>query len=319
MSTDWQPSAKLDTLRQRAIVMAQLRQFFADRGVLEVETPLLCQHGVTDPHMDLMVSQPVSDVSSYYLQSSPEYAMKRLLASGSGPIYQLCKAFRRGEKSRRHNPEFSLLEWYRPGFDHYQLMDEISNLLEVLISAKPALQVSYASLFLSFFSVDPHSASCETLETITRKHLDVQMDSDNVDDWLNLLMAEVIEPKLGFDGPIFIVDYPASQAALAKLAYSDDGVQIAQRFELYVQGIELANGYYELTDSDEQRQRFEQEQVLRKKLARPTMASDQYLQAAMDSGLPECAGVALGFDRLMMLALKASSIDDVISFGIDRA
>lgn len=302
--SSWQPTASIETLKLRAQLQAQVRRFFNLRDVLEVETPLLCQHAVTDPHMPILsADNPLAQEPEYYLQSSPEYAMKRLLAAGSGPIFQLCKAFRGGEQSRRHNPEFTMLEWYRPGFDHVKLMIEISDLLVEVMSAPPAKKISYGDLFTEHLGINPHRVSCEALAALARQHIDIQMQSDNKDDWLNLLIAEVIEPKLGFDAPVFIYNYPASQAALAKLSTDDQGNAIAQRFELYVNGIELANGYFELTDSGEQALRFKQEQQLRDALARPVMASDAYLLAAMQAGLPECAGVALGFDRLVMLTL----------------
>lgn len=320
----WRPSAALQTLKQRAALMSSLRRFFAEREVLEVETPLLARFGVTDPYMDLLTADnPLhgsgADDGRYYLQSSPEYAMKRLLAAGSGPIYQICKAFRAGEQGGRHNPEFSMLEWYRPGFDHHQLMAEIAELLVAVLDSPEPKKISYGELFEQYLSIDPHCVSIEVLELLARQHLDIQMVSDNRDDWLNLLIAEVIEPKLGFDAPTFIYDYPASQAALAKLSVDQHGRSVAQRFELYINGVELANGYYELTDSVEQRRRMRVEQQQRIALERPQMAADAHLLAALDSGLPECAGVALGLDRLVMLALGCEHIEQVLSFSAARA
>ena len=318
--SDWQPTASIKNLQRRAEYLAIVRQFFAQRQVLEVETPLLCQHAVTDPHMPVMqADNPVGGDAPYYLQSSPEYAMKRLLAAGSGPIYQLCKAFRGGEQSSRHNSEFTMLEWYRPGFDHFQLMAEISDLLMAVLQTPAAKQLSYREVFETHLSINPHQASLAELEKLARKHIDIQMQSENRDDWLNLLIAEVIEPKLGFEQPEFIYDYPASQAALAKVSVNKHGDAVAQRFELYINGMELANGYFELTDSVEQKKRFQQEQQLREQLGQPIMASDELLLAALEHGLPECAGVALGFDRLMMLAMKESAIKNVLSFTSDKA
>lgn len=318
--SDWQPSAAIKTLRQRAHLTALTRQFFAERNVLEVETPLLCRYGVTDPYMDLIsADNPLLGDDRYYLQSSPEYAMKRLLAAGSGPIYQFAKAFRRGEQSRRHNPEFTMLEWYRPGFDYQQLMAEVNDLLVTVCQQKPASTVSYAALFEQSLGLNPHQSHATELEAIARKHIDVQMQSEYRDDWLSLLMSEVIEPNLGFDAPVFVVDYPASQAALAKTTLNAEGDLVAQRFELYGRGLELANGYYELTDSTVLAERMHSEQLLRHQWGRETMASDHYLLAAMTAGLPDCAGVALGFDRLMMLAMGCERISDVISFSIERS
>ena len=318
--SSWQPTASIENLKLRASYLAKVRQFFAEREVLEVETPLLCRHAVTDPHMPIMqADNPHGASQAYFLQSSPEYAMKRLLAAGSGPIYQLCKAFRGGEQGRRHNAEFSMLEWYRPGFNHFDLMAEVSDLLVSILACPPAQQLSYREVFEQYLGINPHAVSLQKLQTLSRQHIDIQMDSDNHDDWLNLLIAEVIEPQLGFDAPVFIYDYPASQSALAKVAVSEQGDKVAQRFELYVKGVELANGYFELTDAAEQAQRFLQEQNLRANLGKPAMQSDQFLLAALEHGLPECAGVALGFDRLMMLAMNESRIKSVISFDCDNA
>ena len=317
----WQPSASLTTLKARADLLATIRQFFSARNILEVDTPLLAKYSVTDPYMEVLTADnPIGERDRYFLQTSPEYAMKRLLASGSGPIYQLCKAFRRGEAGGRHNPEFTMLEWYRPGFDHHQLMDEIEELVsQVLTSHKPFGRISYRDLFLDAFAIDPHTSDCETVRAIARQHLDIQMTSDQKDDWLNLLLAEIIEPGLGVDTPVFIIDYPASQSALARVDVDKNGIEVAQRFELYSQGVELANGYFELIDVYEQKQRFEKDHQLRQKLSAPDIEADQFLLAAMEQGLPSCAGVALGVDRLLMLNRKLATIGETISFSVDRA
>ncbi len=318
---NWQPSASLKTLAARADLLATLRQFFTARHVLEVETPLLAKYSVTDPYMDvLMADNPVGEKHRYFLQTSPEYAMKRLLAAGSGPIYQISKAFRKGEAGGRHNPEFTMLEWYRPGFDHYQLMDEVEALVsQVLNTEKVFERVTYRELFLNTFSVDPHTSDCEAIRAIANQHLDVQMNSEQKDDWLNLLLAEIIEPTLGIEMPVFIMNYPASQSALAKLEVDKNGIEVAQRFELYFQGVELANGYFELTDAEEQKKRFEKDHQIRQVLSAPGVKADQFLLAAMEQGLPSCAGVALGVDRLLMLSQGLASITEAISFSIDRA
>lgn len=288
---------------------------------MEVDTPLLARYTVTDPHMDVLTADnPIGEQQRFYLQTSPEYAMKRLLADDVGAIYQICKAFRRGEHGSRHNPEFTMLEWYRPNFDHYQLMEEVAALLTAVVPGLGDTQtLSYRSLFQQYLQLDPHIVELEHLKDVTNSHIDVQMHSDERDDWLNLLMAEVIEPCLVEQGPTFIVNYPASQAALARVAQDEQGVLVAQRFELYVRGIELANGYFELTDAQELRARFEQEQKKRLVDARPEVASDPYLLAAMESGLPSCAGVALGLDRLLMLAMGVRSIAETMAFPVDRA
>jgi lysyl-tRNA synthetase class 2 len=320
LDSHWRPSASLAALKLRATMLAKIRQFFAARDVLEVETPLMSRYSVTDPHMEVITTaNPHHATDEYFLQTSPEYAMKRLLAAGSGSIYQICKSFRQGEAGSRHNPEFSMLEWYRPGFDHRQLMDEVEELVCSVLNTRGCQRLSYRQIFEEALGIDPHSASCEQLKVIAREHVDIQMSSDRRDDWLNLLLAEVIEPTLGSDAPVFIYDYPASQAALARLAKNEAGVLVARRFELYYRGVELANGYFELTDPKEQRERFQQDQKLRTEMGKPAREFDPHLLAAMEQGLPSCAGVALGLDRLLMLHLGASHIEEVLAFSVDRA
>ncbi|WP_101758924.1 EF-P lysine aminoacylase EpmA [Oceanicoccus sp. KOV_DT_Chl] len=321
MTDYWRPSASMANLHQRAALLAQVRLFFAERKVLEVETPLLAQYSVTDPYMDVVTAEnPLAAGANYFLQTSPEYAMKRLLAVGSGPIYQISKAFRKGELGSRHNPEFSMLEWYRPGFDEVQLMEEVADLLKAVLNiSAPCQYLTYRDAFQQQLGFDPHLISCDDLQTLARAQLDIQMQSEHKDDWLNLLMAEIIEPNLDATVPVFITDYPASQAALAKTAKDARGVLVAKRFELYFQGMELANGYCELTNAEEQQQRFQRDQQLRAVLGREPREIDRYLLAAVAQGLPACAGVALGFDRLLMLVAGATSIKDVISFTADRA
>lgn len=319
----WQPCAAIETLKQRAVVIAAIRDFFAERDVLEVETPLLARYSVTDPHMSAISADnpgAADDGQRHFLQTSPEYAMKRLLAAGSGPVFQICKAFRRGEQSRRHNPEFSMLEWYRPGFSMHQLMDEIDALLQTVLElSTPAQRISYRQVFIDFLQIDPMRANCAELEKKARQHLQVHMRSDDKDDWLNLMIAELIEPKLAELGAVFIHHYPVSQAALARIETDEDGIDAGCRFELYIGGLEIANGYDELTDVAEQRRRFEMEQQQRMTMAKTVHDADAFLLAALDAGLPPCSGVALGLDRLVMLALKQTEIADVLAFPVDRA
>ncbi len=322
MIPSWKPTASLANLQQRARLLAKIRKFFADREVLEVETPLLALHSVTDPHMEVIAAEnPMGLELPFFLQTSPEYAMKRLLAAGSGPVYQLAKAFRKGERGNRHNPEFTMLEWYRPDFDDVALMDEVESLLtDLLALEQPCERLSYRDMFQRYLQLDPHQFSVSKLQAIAKQRLDVQMQSENRDDWLNLLLAEIIEPQLGLEVPVFIYDYPASQSALAKTAVDGGGVVVAKRFELYYRSIELANGYDELTDAAELRRRFEQDQVYRQQHNKDARAMDENLLAAMEAGgLPSCAGVALGVDRLLMLAVGADSIDQVIAFPADRS
>jgi lysyl-tRNA synthetase class 2 len=306
-------------LQQRAALFAKIRSFFAERQVLEVDVPLLGHYSVTDPHLQAICVEQVDELCAGFLQTSPEYAMKRLLAAGSGAIYQLGKAFRREERGSRHNPEFTLLEWYRPGFDEKQLMTEVAELIKATLGYDQCQCLSYRQAFQQTLNIDPHLCTIDELKAIAHKNIDLQMDSDYRDDWLNLLLAEIIEPDLGVDAPVFLYNYPASQAALAKTGVDEQGVRVARRFELYINSIELANGYCELTDAAEQKKRFSDDQQLRQSLGYEEREGDPRLLAALESGLPECAGVALGVDRLLMLASGAQSIDEVMAFPTEKA
>ena len=248
--------------------------------------------------------------------------MKRLLAAGSGPIYQLCKVFRDGEAGRRHNPEFTLLEWYRPGFDHHQLMDEVAALVTAVfdpVSPGTVEKLTYEEAFVRHAGINPLDADAVQLAECARAHgIDSHgLDPHSVTDWCDLLLTHRVEPHLGQGHLTFLYDYPAAQAALARLR--PDRPQVAERFELYLNGIELANGFHELGDAREQRQRFEHDLAARTRLGLPLPPPDERLLAALHAGLPDCAGVALGIDRLVMLATGASSIAEVIAFPLDRA
>jgi len=312
--THWQPTASHKALRLRAQLLTTIRQFFSEHQVLEVETPLLCHHTVTDVHIDSFPVDP------YFLQTSPEYAMKRLLAADSGPIYQICKAFRQEESGHQHNPEFTLLEWYRPGFDHHQLMDELDALLQMIFKSSSADRITYQDLLKENITIDPLTTSQSELQTlIADKKI---MTSDNAqkldkDTCLQLLISECIEPSLGKENPLFIYDYPASQSALAKI--SSDNPLVAERFELYFKGTELANGFHELTHPKEQRKRFEDNQKQREENNQWIPAIDEHLIAALEAGLPDCAGVAIGLDRILMILMQSNTIEDVISFPIKNA
>lgn len=320
-SSIWQPTADISTLQTRAKILKEIRQFFADRDVLEVETPLISKFGVTDPHINA-IPVLLDDKERYYLQTSPEYGMKRLLAAGSGAIYQLTKAFREGDIGNAHNPEFTMLEWYRPGFDHFQLMTEVDKLLQTILHTKSAQRVTYKELFQQYLSFDPHNVTMEQLKKIIHigdfNFSEVFIKEATIDDCLQVLFSYYIEPKLIGDTPWIVYNYPASQAALAKLK-QESNIIIAERFEVYVQGVELANGYHELTEPKQQLIRFQRDQKTREQLKKPFMAIDDRLIAALDEGLPACAGIALGVDRLVMLAVNASSIQEVIAFPLARA
>lgn len=318
----WQPSAAIATLRQRALVLGQIRQFFSDRNLLEVDTPVMSHYGVSDPHIDSIGMQFTPDGSdsshSMWLMSSPEYAMKRLLAAGSGDIFQIAKAFRNGEVGRRHNPEFTLLEWYRLDFDLHQLMHEVAQLIGLLLTPSlGSLQWhywSYRQAFINILDLDPHAASDEEVKSCALKHVDIALHEPTPRDiWLDLLMSHCIEPAL--PKACFIYDYPASQAALARLAKDEQGIQVARRFELYINGVELANGYHELTDAAEQERRFAADNQARESLAKGSMIPDVRLIQALQAGLPDCSGVALGIERLLMVALGATDIAKVMAFN----
>ena len=325
ISPDWRPAASLDVLRRRAELLADLRRFFARRGVLEVETPLLSAATVTDLHLHSLscaLDAPGAP-ERVWLQTSPEFAMKRLLAAGSGAIYQVCKAFRGGEAGRRHNPEFTMLEWYRPGFDHFRLMDEVDELLALVLGSPSAERVTYAQAFERHTGVDPHLAPVRALRSAAAGH-GVELAGagpEDRDGWLHLLMGHAVEPRLGRGRPSFVHDFPASQAALARVrpAPGAGEVDLAERFEVYVEGVELANGFHELADASEQRRRFEQDLGRRRRTGLPAVPIDQRLLAALDAGLPDCAGIALGVDRLLMLRAGIADLRRTISFPIDRA
>ena len=289
---------------------------------MEVETPMLSAAAITDPHLESFSTRYTgpgyAEAMSLYLHTSPEFPMKRLLAAGSGPIYQLGKVFRLGEAGRRHNPEFTLLEWYRPGFDHKQLMDEVAALVAPLLGleGRAVERLSYREAFLRHAGIDPLTAPLEALRQCARR-LGIRgfEEESERDVWLDLILTHAVEPRLGQDGLCFIYDYPASQAALARL--NPDDPRVAERFELYYRGIELANGFHELADADEQRKRFETELKVRSEQGLEPVPMDERLLAALNN-LPDCAGVALGVDRLVMLALGAGSIDEVMAFSIDN-
>lgn len=315
--THWKPSASLQNLKARAELLATVRAFFAEREVLEVDTPSLSHYGITDRYMRSMIAQ-VSSQEQGILQTSPEYAMKRLLAAGSGSIYQICKAFRQDEVGSRHNPEFTMLEWYRLDFDHLQLMDEVYELVSKVLGPKQRQDLSYQQSFIEFLGIDPLSINDEELEQFARSNLGLLPDELERDDYLSLLFEDKIEPQLGLnDSVCFIYDYPASQAALARISETDS--RVAHRFELYIEGIELANGFYELADCDQQLKRFEADNRWRAQNNLPEMAIDQHFIEALEHGFPECSGVALGLDRLLMIKLATNNISDVIAFPWDRA
>jgi len=322
MNFNQSPLSLKEVLQGRARMYRHIRAFFQEKGVLEVETPIFSRAGNTDPSIQSLsanfrASNSESELLRYG-QTSPEFAMKRLLTNGIGSIYQICKVFRIGEIGRLHNPEFTMLEWYRPALDYLALMDEIEELLKFLNVASTCQRITYATLFKRFLDLDIMACSVAELKVSAAKNgIDVIGMDDNYNDWCDLLLTHVIEPELSKMGSVFVYDYPASQAALANIRLGEHNV--AERFELYVDGVELANGYQELTDEAEYKTRFLAENKLRLKNDMAQMPIDDALLTALRQGLPDCSGVALGLDRLLMRYLNVRKINDVLSFNFSEA
>jgi lysyl-tRNA synthetase class 2 len=323
----WQPCAALSMLTERAGLLDRMRGFFRVREVLEVETPVLSAAGTPSPMLESFRASyrgpGVPGGRNLYLHTSPEFAMKRLLAAGSGSIYQICKVFRNGEAGTLHNPEFTLLEWYRVGFDATQLMDEVEAFMRDMLArqAQPAEygRLAYRELFQRYAGVDGLEATVADLQACLRSRdigCPAGLAATDLDGWRDLVLSEVIVPQL-VDEVLFVYDYPASQAALARLRPGSPSV--AQRFELYWRGLELANGFCELTSAREQSQRFTLEEQQRRERGLPAVDVDSRFLAALQSGLPDCSGVAVGVDRLLMVATGKDDIRDVLAFPIDRA
>lgn len=322
----WRPTTSHAALVLRAESLARLRSFFAAQGVLEVDTPLLSAAATTDPQLESfqtrLVGPGVTEGRTLYLNTSPEFAMKRLLAAGSGPIYQVCKAFRQGEIGRLHNPEFTLVEWYRPGFDHFQLMDEVAALVMDIaadrLSLGPTERVEYGQIFRDLLDIDPHVASVMELRDCAARRINIgatlTLDRDG---WLDLLMSHCIQPQLGKGRLSFVYHYPASQAALARVRKGEPAV--AERFELFLNGVELANGFHELADSDLQRARFKADLETRRRHDLIPVPIDELLLDALTNGLPDCAGVALGLDRLLLAMTGVEKLSEVVSFTVERS
>lgn len=313
--SEWQPTAPLEHLKARAATLAAVRAFFAARDVLEVETPLLSSAMNSDPNIESIMATQLG--RTYYLNTSPEFPMKRLLAAGYGPIYQFAKVFRAGESGRRHNPEFTMLEWYRPDFDERAMMDEVHALLLALMPGLQRQTLSYRDAFVHYAGFDPHAVTLDDLQARSAARLG--WHSAVREEMLDLWLAQVVEPGLPSDQLVFITDWPASMAALARLEADQHGVQVARRFEAFYRGMEMANGYFELLEADEQWERFQRDLRQRERNEQVIGPLDERLDQAMRAGLPSCAGVAMGFDRLMMVLLQESEIGRVISFTVDRA
>jgi lysyl-tRNA synthetase class 2 len=322
--SDWRPTATLEVLRLRAELLARARRYFDSTGALEVETPALVRAPVTDVHLDALrvVDDGSAGTTVGYLQTSPEYAMKRLLCAGAPDIYQVCHVFRAAERGRRHNPEFTMLEWYRLGLDHHALMRDVEALICTLLAGKretlPSVFVSYRDAFRAAVGLDPLDAAVDELAAALARH-DVPLPGSMRaaparDDVLDLAMGTVVAGSFEPDRLTFLYDFPASQAALARVHG-----EVAARFEAFWGPLELANGFHELGVATEQRARFDADRAERRATGRPDRSIDERFLAALAHGLPPCAGVALGFDRLVMVAAGAGSIDDVVTFPCERA
>jgi len=323
--SDWRPGCSIAMLKTRAVLQQCIRDFFATQKYLEVDTPLLSHDIVVDAHLDPFVISV--DGRPMFLQTSPEASMKRLLAAGSGSIFQITKSFRSAERGILHNPEFTMLEWYgveTTWRDQLRLTEQLIRSTVAAIGSnqtplpkQPFTVTTYQEAFERYLNIDVLSASMDDLRACGTTCLSGSPLPDQQDDLLNLLLAEKIEPQLGAGLPEFLIDYPISQAALAEA--STDDAQVARRFELYVNGVELCNGYQELTDADELRHREDIQQAQRRQRNSSELPGARRLLSAMDSGLPACSGVALGFDRLLMWLTGSSSLDECLPFSIARA
>lgn len=312
----WRPRASLSVLQTRARLYRLIRDFFADRQLLEVDVPILGAGACVEPYIDSL--QTLVNDECRFLQTSPEFYLKRLLAADIGPLYALSKAFRDGERGRLHSPEFTLLEWYRPGWDERQLMEEVADLLALIFPSLQRINHSYREIFLTVIGVDPHTASLNELEQVVESRIAIQLEPIKPDNrqrnrCLDLLMTHCIEPALP-EGLVFIYDYPATQSTLAKIDVDHRGIEVTRRFEVYLTGVELANGYWELTDPGEQLRRFHDDQAFRRQQQLPLFPYDRQLIAALQSGMPAAAGVALGVDRLLMAMTGVDDIQSVLSF-----
>lgn len=330
----WQSQASKDLLLERALLLKNVRAFFDAKGVIEVETPLLSHYSTTDPHLDSLSSHFQEEIC--YLNTSPEYAMKRLLAGWQQAIYQICKAFRDDELGPNHNPEFSMLEWYQPGYSMEQLMAELAELVKAICQGSrfsllnntadknPAFErLSYQQAFEKYAGFNPHQInSVQCYQIAKEKNVEIPLGltiEDALDDWLDWLLTQLVLPAFEKDCFTFIFDYPASQCALAKVASNEQQVPVAKRFELFFGEMELANGFHELTDAKEQLQRFEAENQSRKQAGKEPGYIDNNLIDALSSGLPDCSGVAMGLDRLLMVLVDAKDIEQVLAFPWSRA
>ena len=313
---DWRPSADIDALRLRARVLRAIRAYFDTQGVLEVETPALCSRTVTDPSIESLVARDRTG-RAWFLQTSPEFAMKRLIAAGSGSIYQMTRAYRDAERGRHHDLQFSILEWYRVGFDHHRLIEDVDALLDRVLGTQSSRRMTFREAFSRHLDLDPFTAATADLhDACESRGFASREAAANRDECLDYLLASAVQPEFG-PGRVYLLEFPASQAALAKIR--TDRLQVAERFELYVDGIEIANGYHELRDAVELERRMRRDIERRRETGRTVPDLDERLLAAHDAGLPACAGVAVGLDRLVMIAGRYGTLHDVLAFPSERA
>lgn len=312
----WRPTARAQVLERRAALLAQLRAFLAARGALEVEVPVLGRTGVTDLHIDNLA---VAGTPARFLQSSPEYFLKRLLAAQPRAVYYLGKAFRAGERGRWHHPEFTILEWYRPGWDEDRLIEEVAELLATAGVRGQHQRLDYGGCFAAILGLDAHAATDDELRAraaAAAGQARAEWRDQPRDICLDLLFSLAVQPELPA-GLVFLTRYPACQAALARIDADPQGRPVARRFEVFVDRVELGNGYWELTDAGEQERRFARDSERRRALGMPVREPDGRLLAALESGLPPCAGVALGVDRLLMVLLGLAHIREALAFAED--
>ncbi|RIY32333.1 hypothetical protein CJP74_04875 [Psittacicella melopsittaci] len=312
---EWQSKMTRHDLKVRHKIIQKIRQFFDNKGLIEVETPILAQAAVTDVHLDSFKTEYMG--KEYFLNTSPEFAMKRLLAGGSGPIYQICKCFRYEPTSKKHNPEFTMLEWYQPNYTLQRLLDEVEELFHVFFNFEMLERYTYEFIFKKYLGFSPLTANHKELAEHAKNFGLYHADKYDKDTILEFLFSTCIEPFLGQNNPVAIYNYPASQAALAQITAEDP--RTAQRAEVFYKGIELANGFYELTNWEQQKQRFHADLYQRSTNNQEAIAVDKKLLAALKHGMPECSGIALGLDRFIMLAMQEASIAEVISFTIEQA
>lgn len=316
---NWEPSANIDSLIKKAKTIQQIRNFFQQKNVLEVQTPILSSFPITDLHLENLKTEfnHGSINKTFYLQTSPEYHMKRLICAGSGSIFQILPVFRNDELGRIHNPEFLMLEWYRINFSMFELIDEIDELLRLVLGCKKCEKYSYNQLFAQFVGIDLLSASLNELCQKAKSSGFQNPEQLEFNDLAQFLFSYYVEPNIGLDAPAVVYNFPKSQASLAKICPKDP--RVAQRFEVYYKGLELANGFCELNDYQEQYQRFLQDNQLRQQYNKENKEIDMNLIAALKAGMPNCSGVALGLDRLIMLKLDKKNISEVMAFSFDRA